>query len=184
MGGAGGAGIPTSQGMCSKFSLSVTTPPFFSPCLPPPLQSLNNLGVVYTSQGHAQEALTLLTAAIQACPTYSEAYNNLGVLQRDVGAIREAIQSYSKCLELAPDSRNAGQNRLLALNYIYSGVKGCVGGMVVSKVRWKRGWKLLPPCPTRPAPPRPNQSCPALPCPTHPSACANAHPALPFMAAR
>jgi hypothetical protein len=42
--------------------------------------------------------------------------------QRDVGAIKEAILSYSLCLELAPDSRNAGQNRLLALNYIHPGV--------------------------------------------------------------
>ncbi|KAG1668374.1 hypothetical protein FOA52_004883 [Chlamydomonas sp. UWO 241] len=84
-------------------------------------QSLNNLGVMYTSQGKSQEALTLLTAAIQACPTYAEAYNNLGVLQRDVGAIADAINSYSRCLELTPDSRNAGQNRLLALNYMYQG---------------------------------------------------------------
>jgi hypothetical protein len=47
------------------------------------------MGVIYTAQGRAQEALTLLTAAITACPTYAEAHNNLGVLQRDVGAISE-----------------------------------------------------------------------------------------------
>jgi protein O-GlcNAc transferase len=57
----------------------------------------------------------------QACPTYAEAYNNLGVLQRDIGAIADAINSYSRCLEITPDSRNAGQNRLLALNYMYHG---------------------------------------------------------------
>ena len=45
------------------------------------MQSLNNLGVVYTSQGRVQEALGLLTAAVTSCPTYAEAYNNLGVLQ-------------------------------------------------------------------------------------------------------
>jgi predicted O-linked N-acetylglucosamine transferase (SPINDLY family) len=33
--------------------------------------------------------------------------------------LQEALASYSKCLELAPSSRNAGQNRLLALNYIF-----------------------------------------------------------------
>jgi predicted O-linked N-acetylglucosamine transferase (SPINDLY family) len=32
---------------------------------------------------------------------------------------QEALASYTKCLELAPQSRNAGQNRLLALNYLY-----------------------------------------------------------------
>ncbi len=43
------------------------------------------------------------------------------MLQRDVGCIPEAIASYSRCLQLDPDCRNAGQNRLLALNYIYQG---------------------------------------------------------------
>ncbi|GFR51332.1 hypothetical protein Agub_g13698, partial [Astrephomene gubernaculifera] len=50
-----------------------------------------------------------------------EAHNNLGVLQRDVGCIPDALASYSRCLELDPNCRNAGQNRLLALNYIYQG---------------------------------------------------------------
>lgn len=36
------------------------------------MQSLNNLGVVHTAQGKAQEALALLTAAITASPTYAE----------------------------------------------------------------------------------------------------------------
>ena len=35
--------------------------------------------------------------------------------------LQEAIASYEKCLELAPRSRNAGQNRLLALNYTHAG---------------------------------------------------------------
>ena len=35
--------------------------------------------------------------------------------------LQEAIASYEKCLELAPRSRNAGQNRLLALNYTFPG---------------------------------------------------------------
>eukprot|EP00967_Tisochrysis_lutea_P028147 scaffold32734_cov22-Tisochrysis_lutea.AAC.2 len=54
-------------------------------------QSLNNMGVIFTAQGRAQEALTLLTAAIVASPSYAEAHNNLGVLQRDVGAIPEHV---------------------------------------------------------------------------------------------
>jgi hypothetical protein len=55
-----------------------------------------------------------------------EAHNNLGVLQRDVGAIPDALASYERALQLVPDSRNAGQNRLLALNYIYPGEDGAV----------------------------------------------------------
>ena len=45
------------------------------------LQGLNNLAVIYTQQGRAQEALQLLQAAVMAAPTYAEAHNNLGVLQ-------------------------------------------------------------------------------------------------------
>ena len=37
-----------------------------------------------------------------------QAYNNLGVLQRDVGAMMDALAAYDKCLEIAPESRNAG----------------------------------------------------------------------------
>ncbi|GLI61429.1 hypothetical protein VaNZ11_003789 [Volvox africanus] len=84
-------------------------------------QSLNNLGVVMTAQGRAADALTLLTAAVNGSPSYTEAHNNLGVLQRDVGCIPEALASYARCLELDVHCRNAGQNRLLALNYIYPG---------------------------------------------------------------
>ena len=49
--------------------------------LPCPLQGLNNLAVVYTQQGRAQEALQLLQAAVMAAPDYAEAHNNRGVLQ-------------------------------------------------------------------------------------------------------
>jgi tetratricopeptide (TPR) repeat protein len=47
---------------------------------------------------------------------YGEAYNNLGVLYRDEGLIDEAIKCYEKCLAINILSRNAGQNRLLAMN--------------------------------------------------------------------
>ena len=45
------------------------------------MQGLNNLAVVYTQQGRAQDALQMLHAAVMAAPTYAEAHNNLGVLQ-------------------------------------------------------------------------------------------------------
>jgi protein O-GlcNAc transferase len=41
-----------------------------------------------------------------------------GVLKRDEGRIDEAISAYEACLAIDPLSRNAGQNRLLALNSI------------------------------------------------------------------
>ncbi|KAL5060626.1 hypothetical protein RYX36_032230 [Vicia faba] len=50
-----------------------------------------------------------------------EAYNNLGVLYRDAGDIALANNAYEQRLKIDPDSRNAGQNRLLAMNYIDEG---------------------------------------------------------------
>lgn len=84
-------------------------------------QCLNNLATIYTAQGRALEALHLLQAALLAWPAYAEAHNNLGVLQRDMGSIPEALISYDNCLKLDANNRNAGQNKLLALNYIHGG---------------------------------------------------------------
>ncbi|BBN09875.1 protein O-GlcNAc transferase [Marchantia polymorpha subsp. ruderalis] len=97
---------------CYQMALSIK--PNFS-------QSLNNLGVVYTVQGKMDQAAGMIEKAILANPTYAEAYNNLGVLHRDAGSIPLAIDAYERCLLIDPDSRNAGQNRLLAMNYIYEG---------------------------------------------------------------
>ena len=63
--------------------------------------------------------------------------------QRDVGAIREAIASYSRSLELSPDSRNAGQNRLLALNYVYPGEDPVV---CRAHEEWGARFQRLHPC--------------------------------------
>uniref|UniRef100_A0A0V0IZP6 Probable UDP-N-acetylglucosamine--peptide N-acetylglucosaminyltransferase SPINDLY n=1 Tax=Solanum chacoense TaxID=4108 RepID=A0A0V0IZP6_SOLCH len=97
---------------CYQMALSIK--PNFS-------QSLNNLGVVYTVQGKMDAAASMIEKAIIANPTYAEAYNNLGVLYRDAGNISLAIEAYEQCLKIDPDSRNAGQNRLLAMNYINEG---------------------------------------------------------------
>lgn len=97
---------------CYQMALSIK--PNFS-------QSLNNLGVVYTVQGKMDAAAEMIEKAIAANPTYAEAYNNLGVLYRDAGSISLAIDAYEQCLKIDPDSRNAGQNRLLAMNYINEG---------------------------------------------------------------
>lgn len=97
---------------CYQMALSIK--PNFS-------QSLNNLGVVYTVQGKMDAAASMIEKAIAANSTYAEAYNNLGVLYRDAGNIPLAIEAYERCLQIDSDSRNAGQNRLLAMNYINEG---------------------------------------------------------------
>lgn len=84
-------------------------------------QGLNNAAVLATQRGNAAQALGFLRAALAMQPEYAEAWNNLGVLQRDVGVPKDAIASYERCLHLDPKNRNAGQNRLLALNYVTPG---------------------------------------------------------------
>ena len=44
--------------------------------------------------------------------------SNLGVLLRDCGKIYEAIAAYDRCIALDCNTKNAYQNRLLALNYV------------------------------------------------------------------
>jgi len=79
-------------------------------------QTMNNLGVIYTMLGKLDEAHDYCSRAIKTNPLYAEAHNNLGVLYRDEGRINEAISAYEECLKIDPHSRNAGQNRLLAMN--------------------------------------------------------------------
>lgn len=81
-------------------------------------QTLNNLSVIYTMLGKLDEAFDFCSRAIASNPLYAEAHNNLGVLYRDEGRIDDAIRSYEDCLKIDPTSRNAGQNRLLALNSV------------------------------------------------------------------
>lgn len=110
--------IYRDRGNLEKAMECYTTAMKLLPSFPQPM---NNLGVIYTCQGRFSEALKVLRAAVEAAPWYAEAYNNLGVLYRDAGLINDAINAYENCLRLDPTSRNAGQNRLLALNCIISG---------------------------------------------------------------
>ena len=84
-------------------------------------QTLNNLGVIFTMLGKLDEAHEYCSRAIKANRNYAEAHNNLGVLYRDEGKIDEAIAAYTDCLSIDPSSRNAAQNRLLALNSVCGG---------------------------------------------------------------
>jgi len=93
------------------YSLALQANPAFA-------QTLNNMAVIFTMLGKLDEAYDFCARAIAANPLYAEAHNNLGVLKRDEGRIEEAILAYSDCLAIDPLSRNAGQNRLLALNSV------------------------------------------------------------------
>lgn len=103
-------------------------------------QALNNLAVMYTQQGRAAEAFNLLQACLLADPSYAEGFNNLGVLQRDIGEAHAAISSYESCTKLDRNNRNSGQNRLLALNYVYCGETEIV---CKAHVEWGQNFEAL-----------------------------------------
>ena len=105
-------------------------------------QGLNNLAAMYTQQGRASLALNLLRAAIMADSEYADAWNNLGVLQRDVGEAQEAIESYQKCCNIDIHNRNAGQNLLLGLNYLYDGDEACIRD---AHIEWAKRFQMLYP---------------------------------------
>ncbi|KAI5428028.1 hypothetical protein KIW84_033153 [Lathyrus oleraceus] len=103
-------------------------------------EACNNLGVIYKGRDNLDKAIkcyqskmdaaaSMIEKAIIANPTYTEAYNNLGVLYRDAGDIALAISAYEQCLKIDPDPRNAGQNRLLAMDYIDEGNEGSPAAM-------------------------------------------------------
>ncbi|KAL6520822.1 hypothetical protein OROHE_017003 [Orobanche hederae] len=78
-------------------------------------RSLNNLGVIYTVQGKMDAAASMIEKVIIANPTCAEAYYRF--VYRDAGDIALAINAYEQCRKIDHNSRNAGQNRLLAMNY-------------------------------------------------------------------
>ena len=57
--------------------------------------SLNNLGVIFTTQGQSTRGRRHLRAAIAAQPDYAEAHNNLGVLLRDMGNVEDVRNACS-----------------------------------------------------------------------------------------
>ncbi|CAI8591015.1 unnamed protein product [Vicia faba] len=97
-----------------KYFEALKVDPYYAP-------AYYNLGVVYTVQSKMDAAASMIEKAIITNLTYAEAYNNLGVLYRDVGDIALANNAYEQRLKIDPNSRNAGQNRLLVMNYIDEG---------------------------------------------------------------
>eukprot|EP00914_Ancora_sagittata_P011740 GHVO01022697.1.p1 GENE.GHVO01022697.1~~GHVO01022697.1.p1 ORF type:complete len:928 (+),score=180.84 GHVO01022697.1:366-3149(+) len=85
--------------------------------------TLSNVAAVLSTCGCLAEAYRYNVAAISLAPHFSEAYNNMGVILRDLGDADIAIEMYDRCLALDPLCKNARQNKILTLNYIYNPLK-------------------------------------------------------------
>ena len=64
----------------------------------------NNLGIVYLRQGHLDEAISLLQAAVDLRPDNSPAQENLAKALLQKGKVTDALIHYRKLLELQPDN--------------------------------------------------------------------------------
>jgi tetratricopeptide (TPR) repeat protein len=64
----------------------------------------NNLGDVYSSQGHLDDAAREYQAALLLKPSDSSAHSNLGIVYARLGRFDQAIAEYHSALTVAPDS--------------------------------------------------------------------------------
>lgn len=78
-------------------------------------ESANNLGCVLRDQLRYQEAIDVLSAAIQANPASAMLWNMLGTIMSDMGDCQQAEVFFSETLRLAPNHAKARYNRSNAL---------------------------------------------------------------------
>ncbi len=69
-----------------------------------------NLGRVYAATGQPEEARLAFLEAVRANPRNSTAYNELGVLSRRYGDFAGAEEHYQRCIEVAPEFKDAYLN--------------------------------------------------------------------------
>src|SRR5258708_4832223 len=71
---------------------------------------LHFLGLLRTHQGHNEEAVKLMTAALESDPEYVDAWSNLGVAYFKERDLERAEFCARKAIELAPEFANAWAN--------------------------------------------------------------------------
>jgi tetratricopeptide (TPR) repeat protein len=69
-----------------------------------------NLGQVYVALEQHEEARLAFLEAIRANPRNCTAYNELGVLSRQYGDFASAEEHYRRCIEIAPEFKDAYLN--------------------------------------------------------------------------
>jgi len=84
-----------------KHTLNVTTNNFTAYC---------QLGLALSGQGRFQEAIPILSVALQLRPSHPETYNHLGVISAQEGKTQEASAYFSKALRIKADYAEAHSN--------------------------------------------------------------------------
>ena len=84
-----------------KHTLNVTTNNF---------TAYGQLGLALSGQGRFQEAIPILSVALQLRPSHPETYNHLGVISAQEGKTQEASAYFSKALRIKADYAEAHSN--------------------------------------------------------------------------
>ena len=69
---------------------------------PKHLDTLNNLGIIFTELGEYEKAKSYYEKVIKFGPTYVGAHSNLGILFENLGENQKAINCFEKAIEINP----------------------------------------------------------------------------------
>jgi tetratricopeptide (TPR) repeat protein len=83
--------------------------------IPRKARYLYQQGLDYSLEGRVEDAISSLSAAVQAEPRFCSAYNAMGNCLDRLGRYEEAIRNYEKVIELDPSHAGARFKRDLVL---------------------------------------------------------------------
>ncbi|MBT6094327.1 MAG: tetratricopeptide repeat protein [Rhodospirillaceae bacterium] len=83
---------------------------------PDQVDALNLLGVVLSTAGKMDAAITLLSRACELAPDFAGPFVNLGNVLQAMGRLDEAVDAFQKGLTLAPEQAETANNLASALN--------------------------------------------------------------------
>ncbi len=83
---------------------------------PDQVDALNLLGVVLSTAGKMDAAITLLARACELAPDFAGPFVNLGNVLQATGRLDEAVDAFQKGLTLAPEQAETANNLASALN--------------------------------------------------------------------
>jgi tetratricopeptide (TPR) repeat protein len=77
---------------------------------PDHLQTLNNMGVIFSNSQEIKKAKDCYQKIIEINPNYSEAHNNLGIIFKKLGENQKAKSCHDKAIEINPNYADAHNN--------------------------------------------------------------------------
>lgn len=80
------------------------------------INTLNNLGVIYTALGNIPKAIQAFETTLRIWPDYLNVHNNLGQLYERIGAKEKAIEEFRNTIRIDPTNKLASEKLTKLLN--------------------------------------------------------------------